>query len=67
MCNKNPKKYGNFSKSPGTFEVMVTSLRARGTAHRRPPMPLIAGWSGFYMKWLDAEVKRFPLPCVANE
>jgi hypothetical protein len=29
----------NFSKSPGTLEVMVTSLRARRTASLRPPMP----------------------------
>jgi hypothetical protein len=28
-----------FSISPGTLEVMVTSLRARGTASLRPPMP----------------------------
>jgi UTP:GlnB (protein PII) uridylyltransferase len=29
----------NFSKIPGTLEVMVTSLRARRTASLRPPMP----------------------------
>jgi integrase len=29
----------NFSKSPEAHEAMVTSLRARGTASLRPPMP----------------------------
>jgi hypothetical protein len=41
---------GNFSISPGTLEVMVTSLRARGTAHRRPPMPYHSWLVRFYMK-----------------
>jgi hypothetical protein len=34
-----PSADGNFSKTPGMLEVMVTSLRARRTASLRPPMP----------------------------
>jgi len=44
------KRTRNLSKSPGTLEVMVTSLQARGTAFTASSNALSSWLVRFYMK-----------------
>jgi hypothetical protein len=60
------KNEGNFSKSPGTLEVMETSLPGKENRFSSASNALNGWLVRFHMKWLDACVQRFSLPYVAT-
>jgi hypothetical protein len=56
----------NFSKTPGTLEVMVNKPPGKENRFTSASNALHSWLVRFYMKWLDACVQRFSLPCVAT-